>query len=174
MSFSTAPLSRQHYYLPSCMHKDYGSRMYSPYPSTLSRHQHVPCCFSLTHTHTHTHARTHAATGPMGMSDWAFSCLPFLIRGKSIEDLGLELGLIELCSLRSLIAARSVLSSQHLVHTMGPGGASQRSDRVCGCHREGSCVWLSDLVKSSTQRKGIAKKGFIYSHVPLQELSTWW
>ena len=105
----------------------------------------------------------------MGMSDWAFSCLPFLIRGKSIEDLGLELELIELCSLCSLIAARSDLSSQHLVHTMGPEGASQRSDRAFGCHGEGSRMWLSDLVKLSTRRKGIAKKDFIYSRVLLWE-----
>lgn len=145
------------------MHKDYRFLTYSSWTQHLVWHQFVPRWFS----HKHTHMHTHAQTRPMGMSDWAFSCLPFLIRGKSIEDLGLELGLIELCSLCSLIAARSVLSSQHLVHTMGPGGGSQWSDRPFGCHREGSCVWLSDLVKSSTQRKGIAKEGFIYSHAPL-------
>jgi len=55
----------------------------------------------------------------MGMSDRAFSRLPFLIRWKSIEDLGLQLRLIELRSARSLIAASSDLSSQHLVHTTG-------------------------------------------------------
>lgn len=148
------------------MHKDW----FSPCPGTSL------CPFdSLSITLTHT------CSGPMGMSDWALSCLPFLIRGKSIEDLGLELGLIELCSLCSLIAAKSVLSSQHLVHTVGPsvgggggGAAGQWSDRACGCHREGGCIWLSDLVKSGTHRKGIANRIYIgAAHQLVAETHFW-
>lgn len=74
-----------------------------------------------------THARTQC--GLLGVSDWASSRLPFLIHGKSIEDPGLELGLIELRSLCSLIAAKSVLSSQHLVHTLRDQGESS-SDQI--------------------------------------------
>lgn len=40
--------------------------------------------------------------------------------------------------------------------TWSVGGDGQWSDRACGCHMEGGCMWLSDLVKSSTHRKGTA------------------
>lgn len=84
---------------------------------------HLPCFGSLWHTH------AHIEWGLLGASDWASSRLPSLIRVKSIEVPGLELGLIELCSLCSLIAAKSVLSPQHLVHMPWDQGGSCRAVR---------------------------------------------
>lgn len=144
------------------MHKDYGLLMYSPHPSTLSWHKFVPCWFFLFLTLSHSH--THGSHGHVWLS-FLLSAIPHpweINRGSGIGARA-NWALLSLfsycCQERFVIAAPG---SHH-----GAGGACPRSDKAFGCHREGSCVWLSDLVKSSTRRKGIAKKGFIYSHVGL-------